>query len=134
VIAELRKRPLPSSVEVLEGRTDTLGLVEHFGRSDRIVIVDAVSMREPPGTVRVFSVSDAAGTPTTRNLTLHALGLAEVVALSARLGVSPRVTIVGIQPESTGPGDRLSETVRLKIPKLAKAVLRACSAACGVGV
>ena len=133
VIAELRERRLPSSVEVLEGFTDTLGLVEHFGRSDRIVIVDALSMREPPGTVRVFSVSDAAGVATTRNLTLHALGLAEVIALSARLGATPRVTIVGVQPESTAPGDRLSETVRLKIAELVEAVLRACSAACEVG-
>lgn len=123
VAGELCRRELPPSVEVIDAGADEFGLIEHFRNAEQVILVDAVSMGAPPGTVRTFSSEKFRDLPASRNLALHTFGLADVVELCARMGIRPRVTIVGIEPQSTAPGDRVSELIRRKVPDLVEAVL-----------
>ena len=125
VVEELRKRELPPSVELIDGGMDELGLIEYFESADHVVIVDAVSTGELPGTLCTFLVNDTGLIPAVRNLGLHGFGLADAIALAAKLGPLPRITIVGIQPKSTAPREELSEIIRFRLLDLIEAVLRA---------
>ena len=133
VASELRKRELPAWIEVVEGGGDELGLIEHLGEADHVVLVDAVCAGGIPGAIHTFSVEGAGSLPVPRNLSLHTFGFHEAIGISRSLGAFATMSVVGMEPNSTAPGDRLSETVRLKIPEVVEAVLRACSVACGVG-
>jgi hydrogenase maturation protease len=125
VVSELRERELPVWMEVVDGGMDELGLIEHLRTADSAVIVDAVSVGEAPGTIRTFLVDDACPIPAVRNLGLHGFGLPEAIGIAARLGTLPRMAVVGVQPESTAPGEGLSRSVESRVPDLVEAALQA---------
>src|SRR4030042_7180736 len=51
VVERLREIPLPENVEVLDGGTAGLDLVDFIGGRKKLIVIDAVNAGEKPGTI-----------------------------------------------------------------------------------
>ena len=133
VAAELRKHKLPPHIEIIEGGTDEFGLIEHFKTARHVVIIDAVSMGKPPGTVSVFTTDEVNLASTAENAYLHGFSLVDMIALVKALGISPKITVVGIEPQSTKLGENLTPLVASRVPLLVQILLnKVLPGICGV--
>ncbi|MCS7177877.1 MAG: HyaD/HybD family hydrogenase maturation endopeptidase [Anaerolineae bacterium] len=113
----------PQEVEILDGGTLGLNLLPYVENADRLVIVDAVQMNVPPGTlVRL----EGAEVPAVLGLkySSHQMGVSELLAVARVLGHSPaEVILLGIQPASLEVGLDLSPTVAAQVETLVQNVL-----------
>ena len=77
--------------------------------TEKIVIVDAVDMGLAAGEYRLFKPEDVETEKRTTGLTTHEGDILRVLGLARELGFAvPPITILGIQPQSLGPGQDLS--------------------------
>jgi hydrogenase maturation protease len=107
-------------IDAVDGGTGGLGLVTLMEGYDRIVIVDATSGMGEPGEIRVFRDLPAGGIP---SLSLHEIGIPEVLALARALGSSPEVVIVGIEGgRIQGFSGKMDPAVAAAIPVAARIV------------
>lgn len=123
VVEALQKIALPPEVEVVDGGTAGLGLLQTIADRRRLLVVDAADMGLPPGTVR--QVRPAACRPIEHTtLSPHELGFADLLALAERLGMAPEeVQILVVQPRRTGYGQDLSPTVRDRLPQIIETLM-----------
>ena len=107
-------------IDVVDGGNGGLGLIPLMEEYDRIVIVDATSGMGEIGRVQVFHGIPDSGIP---SLSLHELGIREVLGLARTLGIAPEVIIVGIEggqiPSFSGEMD---PGVRAAIPEACRIV------------
>jgi hydrogenase maturation protease len=87
---------------------------------DAVVLVDAVSRGESPGTVSIIE-ADVEGVPERSDYQGHSMTPEVVLSLVRTMGARPpRTLVVGCEPESFGDGDGgrmgLSEVVPAAIP------------------
>jgi hydrogenase maturation protease len=108
-------------IDAVDGGTGGLGLIPLMEGYDRIVIVDATSGLGEPGEVHVFRDIPATGIP---SLSLHELGIPEVLALARSLGIAPEVIIVGIEGgQMPGFSGEMDPAVRAALPEACRLVL-----------
>ncbi len=62
-----------------------------------VLIVDAVDMNLPPGSVQAFTMEEAILNFTRGSISTHGFDLAEILKLTKSLGYSSNVKIIGIQ-------------------------------------
>ena len=124
-VQRLLARPdLPAGVVVVDGGTAGLGLIPLIEGYRRLVLVDAVLMGEPPGTVRRFEWREARVAGREQALSLHQSDLADALALAEALGSLPAEVIVfGVQPQHTDWDQPLSEAVAHALPGLVDALM-----------
>ena len=125
VIEALEARNLPPEVELVDGGAGGLTLLVHFEGARALVIVDAVNLGAPPGTVRAFGLGDIedAGLPV--RFSLHEVGILPMLELARQLGQLPgEVRIIGVQPERFDLGDQLSEAVAAAVPEAVEVVMQ----------
>ena len=119
-IAAFRRRyGAPDDVEVLDGGTAGMDLLDAIAGRDTIIVVDAVQRRgAPPGTLLVFHGDDVRAAFGTR-LSPHQLGLVDVLAAAALLGEAPAsVTVLGVVPAGLDLWLELSATVAARLDGL----------------
>ena len=122
VIEELRRRPLPDDVEVVSVGADGLAAIRYLEEDGDVVIVDAVRMGEPPGTVLTFPAKTAKVKIMADALSLHGIGLSYALELAEKMGLPADVTIVGIEPQTVEPGGEMSEIVARAVTRAADVV------------
>lgn len=111
---------LPASVDVCEIGTALLDLLPEMARHSRVIILDAVRTGREPGTLyRLEIVADSVRqADITPPISLHEWGIMETLRAAEWLGLMPQqLTLLGAEPETLGPGLRLS-------PRLADAAAR----------
>lgn len=124
VVEELRGLELPNGVEAVEGGTAGLGLISLMGGYQRVIIVDAADMGQPPGQVVRFTPSEVQFKTAEAPLSLHQIGLVEVLALAEALEVAPaEMIIIGVQPSRLEMGVGLSPEVEGAIPQAIRMIL-----------
>ena len=124
VVEELKGLELPDGVKVIEGGTTGLGLVGLMEGYQRVIIVDAADMGHPPGHVVRFTPSEAQFKMAEAPLSLHQIGLGEVLALAKAVGVAPaELVIIGVQPIRVEVGAGLSPEVERAIPQIIRLIL-----------
>jgi len=115
----------PANAEVVACEADPTTLLERWGEDDRVIVVDAASSRNAPGTIHRF---DAVAAPLpTRHFAVssHALGLVEAVELARALGRLPRSLVVyAVEGADFGTGQGLSPAVGDALGRVAELVLR----------
>lgn len=111
VIESLTTRyALPDEVEVLDGGTAGMDLLDAISGRDVLIVCDAVKADAPPGTV-VRITGDDVPACFRNKLSPHQVGLSDVLATLKLLGeLPPVVSIVGIVPEDLSLGTDLSLT------------------------
>lgn len=122
--ARIGRLALPG-VEVAS-ETEPLALLDHLQRTpapEAVVVVDATTPGPQPGRVRIHRVETGSlrhGIP----FGSHGLGVADAVELARNLGLLPRrLTLLGIEAESTNLGAGLSAPVLARLDDAVDAVV-----------
>jgi hydrogenase maturation protease len=121
-VRRLAERDLPPGVDILDGGTSGVDLIDHIDGRSKIIVIDAATGDGPPGTIyrcearELFDQGDA--------LSLHELGLVDTLRMAEQLGCAPgRVIVLGVQPASMEPGLDLSPQVAAVLPKVLELAL-----------
>lgn len=114
---------VPDGVAVLDGGTLGLSLLPIIEDSDRVLIVDAIRMDAPPGTLVFLQGGDVL--PAVRlRLSVHQVGVADLLdAARMRGALPPALTLLGIVPATMDLGWELSPPVRQALPRLLDAIV-----------
>jgi hydrogenase maturation protease len=125
VIEQLQARYLFSSnVELMDGGTLGLRLLDPIAKADFVIVVDAVQNGQPPGTLYRLPAEALNARVTFKN-SLHQLDLLETLAYAEILGNRPGAVIIGVEPQDISPwGMEMTDVVRSRIPEMIEAVLK----------
>lgn len=124
-VRELEKRALPPQVDVVDGGTAGLNLLDLMKGYERVIIVDAVDAGEEPGTILRFTPQEVASDAQALPLSLHQTEILKVLELATYLGRPlPPIIIYGIQPQAMDWSTELSPALQARLSKLVDAVLR----------
>lgn len=122
VISQLRieaqTNPQLANVDIIDGGIDGLALLDLIQNYTDVTIIDAVEMGATPGTVKVFTPTDATINISSDALSTHGFGLAEVLKLMEELAMNVKVTVIGIQPKDITFGEGLSDEVADSLNKI----------------
>jgi hydrogenase maturation protease len=125
VVQEMAKRELPENIELLDGGTSGVDLIEHLAHRPKVIVVDSVKMEDiAPGTVYRFSMDELVR-QRTDSLSLHELGILESLHMAYQLGCGPgEVVLFGIVPKTLRPpAMELSPELVAIVPKVIDLVL-----------
>jgi hydrogenase maturation protease len=122
-IERLRSDPrVPADVSLIEGGTLGLELLTYIWDCSYLLVLDAVDVGQPPGTLVRMSSQELQTLP--GNGSVHQLGVADLmVALRVLARETPEVVLLGVQPASTEWGTELSPAVAAVLPALADAAV-----------
>lgn len=124
VLNVLEQIPEMKDVELIDGATDALGLIDHFSGADHVVIIDAAQMGEKPGTVKVFNKEEVKIKIKMDNLSVHGISLAETFNIAQMVDSLPeKITIIGIEPKNIGISQKLSNVVTQSIPDVVSNII-----------
>lgn len=134
VVEELRELELPAGVEAVVGGTAGMGLIGLMEGYQRVIIVDAADMGQPPGQVIRFTPAEARFNTVESPLSLHQMGVGEMLDLAEALEMAPaELIIIGIQPARIEEGAELSPEVEGAIPRVIRIILDELDAQRGNG-
>ena len=143
IVEELKKSDLPEYVDVIDGGTAGVGLIDLMSGYSRVIVVDAVmvdvetpqrevslttlhnplSIRERDRPVLREVEGVRVGLNSDDNCSLHEMELTSVLRLMQTLGIKiPEITIVGIPAVNIVRGIGLSEECRRLIPQAVKLI------------
>ena len=114
---------IPAGVEAVEVWGDPLELLDLITSCRKAVIVDAAEMGEPPGTVRILSSDEMIPHPGT-HMTLHTIGLTEVMAIARKLGADTQISLLAVQPAACDHSGELSTEVEAKLSEITSLALK----------
>lgn len=121
-----REGGLPGHVDLLDGGTGSLVLLEPMREAGRMILVDATADGQPPGTVRRLEPRFSSEYPA--SLTAHDIGLRDLLDSFYMLGDEvPQVVLFAVSIE--WPQDMrwgLSPEVEAALPGIAAAVRAEC--------
>ena len=122
-ISRLRADPrVPADVSLVEGGTLGLELLPYVWDCARLIVIDAIDVGEPPGTLVRISGDELNSLP--GNSSVHQLGISDLlVALRMLAEHQLEVVPLGIQPESTDWSSELSFGVAATIDSLVEATI-----------
>ncbi|MDG4552828.1 MAG: HyaD/HybD family hydrogenase maturation endopeptidase [Candidatus Competibacter sp.] len=102
---------LPAEVEVVDGGTVGMDLLDTLAGSDHLLVCDAVQTGAPPGSVVKLADAEVPALFQTR-FSPHQLGLAEVLATLILMEEAPAaLTLIGVVPADLELGVELSPEV-----------------------
>ena len=101
---------------------DFLSLLDHD--IDKLIIVDAVTGGNDPGTLYRFGLDDL-NLDSVAPVSLHEIGIVENLRIMSLLGKQPRSTVfIGVEPKTIDYGLELSPQIKEKLPKILELVLK----------
>ncbi len=109
----------PAEVEVLDGGTRGLDLLPYVEEARRLLILDAVELGAPPGTL-VRLAGDEIPAALNVKLSMHQAGLADLLAAARLRGRCPEELVLwGVQPSAVEVGLDISLPVDAGVAVLA---------------
>jgi len=113
---------VPKDVTLIEGGTLGLELLTYIWDCSYLLVLDAVDVGQPPGTLVRMSSEELQTLPGKGSV--HQLGVADLlVALRVLAHRTPEVVLLGVQPATTEWGTELSPAVAAALPALADAAV-----------
>ena len=120
----LEQYDFPEGVRVMDGGTLGLDLLPYVEDASRLLVVDAVQARKPPGTLVRMTGDEIPVFLDASKVSPHQEGLQDLLAVAVLKGYLPgEVVLWGVQVESLGVGLDLSEAVAGQVEALAGKVL-----------
>jgi hydrogenase maturation protease len=114
----------PEPVEIVDAGTPGLDFTPYLADAGAVIVLDTVAGDEPPGTLRLIRDREIVAKPPPPRMTPHQPGLREALMATEFSECSPdRILLIGVVPESTGQGTRLTPAVRDAVPALVEAVI-----------
>jgi hydrogenase maturation protease len=113
---------VPGDVALIEGGTLGLELLTYIWDCSYLLVLDAVDVGQPPGTLVRMSNQELQTLPGKGSV--HQLGVADLlVALRVLAYQTPEVVLLGVQPATAEWGTELSPAVAAVLPALADAAI-----------
>jgi hydrogenase maturation protease len=123
VVEAMGQAALPPDVEILDGGTAGVDLLDTLADRRKVVVIDAIDGDIAPGTVLRLTPEELVPRHEP-GVSLHDLGLVETLALARHLDASPEeVVIIGVRPHSVECGLELSAQIRELVPKIIELVM-----------
>ena len=123
----LNKMGLPERVKIFDAGVSlqsVLSLAEGF---DKMIVIDAVKGGGSPGTIYRFTLEELEQGKTGNisfKLSLHEMDVPRAVAMERLIAELPKeIVVIGMEPQSLEPGEKLSDAVEQKIEQLIEKVL-----------
>lgn len=122
-IEELGKvHDLPPEVELIDGGTSAMELLDDLANCDLLIIADCVRAGKAPGTLLRLKDEEIPALFRTK-LSPHQVGLPDVLATLVITHEAPVHTVLfGVEPESLATGMGLTPTVEAVLPRLVEAI------------
>jgi hydrogenase maturation protease len=111
---------VPANVQVIDGGTSGMEMLEDLSNLDLLVVLDVVKTGAAPGTV-VRIAGDQIPVFFRRKLSPHQIGLPDVLASLELLDALPdEIVVIGVEPISLELGMEMTETIAHCVPHLAE--------------
>ena len=122
VVNALNEMEIPQGVDVLDGGTGGLALLETLQSYRQLILVDAALDNNPVGTIRRLSPQYSKDYPPL--LSAHEIGLKEMIDAMLLLGQAPRIELLAISVRNCHHlGMQLSPEARKAIPQVLQLIL-----------
>jgi hydrogenase maturation protease len=113
---------LPEEVQVVDGGTCGLDLLQFLEGIERLIIVDAAKMGKPVGTVVRLEGDKVPAYLSPKN-SPHEIGLPELLFAAKLIKIyPPEVVVFGVQPESLETSLELTPAVAARVDELVELV------------
>ena len=122
----LRSRyDFPDHVELVDGGTPGLDFLPYISHARSVIVVDTVSSKGTPGTLKIYRDREIIGSAPPPRLTPHQPGLRESLMATELTDASPEeMVLIGVVPETVEQGTTLSEPVQAAVEEVLKTVLQ----------
>lgn len=119
VVEELEKRyEFPEGVDLLDGGTAGMELLDTMAKRSCVILVDAVKTGAEPGTV-VRLADDEVPAFFRTKISPHQVGLSDVLATLTITGEKPEsVIVIGVVPKDLGTGLEMSAEIEQKMEEM----------------
>jgi len=112
---------LPGNVELFDAGTMGIMVTHKIEEADRVYIIDVINADGKPGTCLRYSKEDFMLKQIPVKMSPHQIGIQEMLLVSEMRGHCPKqLYLLGVIPESTGPGNELSSVLQKSLVHLAK--------------
>lgn len=112
-----REARVPPGVTFIDGGTYGLELLSYVSDSTHLLLIDAIDIGKPPGTLVRMANQQLHGLPCAASV--HQVGLADLLATLPLVSSTPRETVLlGVQPLSTDWGTELTVPVEAALGRL----------------
>ncbi len=124
-LAERGELDLPADTELLDGGTLGLDLLPRISDARALLLVDAIDIRDEPGTIRILRGPEIQGA-SSGQASPHQVGIGDLIAAARLMGTLPdAVILVGVQPLEIAVGLELSPPVLAAVPRAVEAAIAA---------
>jgi hydrogenase maturation protease len=118
-----RSYTLPGCVDIIDGGTSSMELLEDLADVDLLVVVDAVKAGKPEGTLVRLADSEVPVFFRSK-LSPHQIGLSDVMASLEFVGQFPkRMVVIGVQAENFELGLEMTPLIASQVPELVAMVV-----------
>jgi hydrogenase maturation protease len=114
----------PEGVEVLDVGTPGLDFTPYLADARMVIVLDTVKGEQPPGTLRLLRDGEIVAKPPPSRMSPHEPGLREALMATELAEMSPEeILLIGVIPESTEQGTKLTEAVKSAVPSVVDTVV-----------
>jgi hydrogenase maturation protease len=114
----------PEGVEVIDLGTPGMDLTPYLADARLVIVIDTVRGDGGPGSLRVLRDREIVAKPPPSRMSPHEPGLREALMATEFADSSPdEIVFIGVVPESTGQGTRLSDPVMAAVPAVIENVV-----------
>lgn len=124
VVEELNKKDLPAYIEVFDGGTGGVALLNLMEGADKVIIIDAVLGGCEPGEIYVLNV-DHLMKGVVKFFSLHEMDLLSALRIGKELGkLPPELMVVGVEPKNYKEYNMdLSPEIKAVVPKVIEVIM-----------
>jgi len=123
VVNKLKEMSLPEDVELLDGGTAGLDLVDFIANRKKVIVIDAVNTGEKPGTIYRLTEENLDVKPKAI-MSFHEIDFLDAIHMSDVMGNKPaEVIVIGIEPKDMSDGIDLSPEIEERIPRIIEIVM-----------
>ena len=109
----------PENVEIYDCGTTGILSFHKFIEADVLIAIDAVALKEDPGTVVVYDKEDIMLSKVPMKISPHQIGFQETLLQTGLYNKTPEVVkLIGVVPDSYAAGIGLSECCKAALPKI----------------
>lgn len=113
-----RAYKIPPTVQVIDGGTSGMEMIEDLSNLDFLIVIDVVKTGAAPGTL-VKIAGNQIPVFFRNKLSPHQIGLPDVLASLELLDAIPKeIVVLGVEPISLELGMEMTPTVAEKVPQL----------------
>jgi hydrogenase maturation protease len=123
--ALLEQYDLPADVEVIDGGTAGMELLEPLSNLDLLVVLDAVKRGQPPGSIVKLAGAEVPVFFRSK-LSPHQISICDVLASLEFIGDKPKdMVLIGVEPASLELGLEMTPVIGSRVPYMVELAVAA---------